>query len=52
MAYILLIGLGIIFSLFVMGLISLKTVESDGRIINADWLNDDEKFHFISRWGA
>ena len=52
MAYILLIGFGIIFTLFIIGAISLRTQESDGRIINADWLSDDEKFHLVSRWGA
>ena len=52
MTYIFFIGLGIIISLFIFGFISLKTWETEGRIINADWLDDDEKFHFISRWGA
>lgn len=52
MTYILLIGLGIIFTLLIFGFISLKTWESEGRIINASWLDDEEKFHIISRWGA
>ncbi|MEA3363429.1 MAG: hypothetical protein U9Q61_09230 [Thermodesulfobacteriota bacterium] len=52
MTYIVFIGLGITFSLLVFGAILLKCEESKGRIINADWLNDEEKFHFISRWGA
>ncbi len=52
MTYILLIGFGIIFSLLIFGFISLKTWESKGRIINADWLDDEEKFRIISRWGA
>ena len=52
MTYILFIGFAIIFSLFIFGFISLKTWESEGRMINADWLDDDEKFRLISRWGA
>ena len=52
MTYILFIGFGIIFSLLIFGFISLKTWESEGRIINANWLDDEEKFHLISRWGA
>lgn len=52
MTYVLFIGFGIIFSLLIFGSISLKTWESEGRIINADWLDDDEKFHLVSRWGA
>ncbi|MDX2493469.1 MAG: hypothetical protein QNK27_00710 [Desulfuromusa sp.] len=52
MTYILLIGFGIIFSLLLFGSISLKTCESEGRMINANWMDDKEKFHLISRWGA
>ncbi|MEA3545696.1 MAG: hypothetical protein U9R69_10840 [Thermodesulfobacteriota bacterium] len=52
MTYILFIGFGIVFSLLLFGFITLKTWESEGRIINADWLDADEKFHLISRWGA
>jgi len=52
MTYIVVIGLGIIFSLLLLGFFSLATCESEGRMINADWLETDDKFHFISRWGA
>ncbi|MCD6582099.1 MAG: hypothetical protein J7K90_09880 [Desulfuromusa sp.] len=52
MTYIFFIGFGIVFSLLIFGFISLKTWESEGRIINASWLDDDEKFRLISRWGA
>ncbi len=52
MSYILLTAIVILFSLLISGFISLKTWESEGRIINSEWLDDDEKFHFISRWGA
>ena len=26
--------------------------KNEGHIINAAWLNSEDKFHFISRWGA
>ena len=52
MTYTVLIGLGIIFSLLMLGFFSLERCESKGRIINVDWLDSEEKFHFISRWGA
>ncbi len=52
MTYIVLIGLGIIFSLMLLGLFSLERHESKRHIINADWLETEEKFHLISRWGA
>ena len=52
MTYIVFIGLGIIFSLLLLGFFSLATGEGEGRMINADWLDEEEKFHFISRWGA
>jgi len=52
MTYIVLIGLGIIFSLLILGFFSLERRESEGRMINVNWLENDEKFHFISRWGA
>jgi len=52
MTYIVVIGLGIIFSLLLLGFFSLATCESEGRMINADWLTTEEKFHLISRWGA
>ena len=52
MTYIVLIGLGIIFSLLILGFFSLDRCESEGRMINVDWLENEEKFHFISRWGA
>ena len=52
MTYMILIGFGIVFSLLLLGFLSLKRCESEGRMINADWLDTEEKFHFISRWGA
>ncbi len=50
MTYIVFIGLGIIISLLLIGFFSLATGE--GRMINAAWLDEEAKFHFISRWGA
>ena len=52
MTYFLMIGFGIIFSLLMLGFFSLERHESEGHIINADWLGAVEKFHLISRWGA
>jgi len=52
MTYIVLIGFGIGFSLLMLGFFSLERRESEGHIINADWLGTEEKFHLISRWGA
>jgi len=52
MTYIVLIGFGIVFSLLMLGFFSLERCESEGHIINADWLETKEKFHLISRWGA
>ncbi|MCF6265049.1 MAG: hypothetical protein L3J57_00705 [Desulfuromusa sp.] len=52
MTYFLLIGFGIIFALLILGFFSLERCESEGRMINADWLDYEEKFHLISRWGA
>ena len=46
------VGIGIVLSLFVLGLVSLRTGESEGRIIDSEWMDEAEKFHFISRWGA
>ncbi|WP_321367722.1 hypothetical protein [uncultured Desulfuromusa sp.] len=40
------------FGAFIIGLITLGSWEGEGRMVNADWLEADEKFHFISRWGA
>jgi len=52
MTYMILIGFGIVFSLLMLAFFSLERCESEGRIINVDWLDTEEKFHFISRWGA
>jgi len=40
------------FGAIILGLLILGHWEGEGRIINADWLEADEKFHLISRWGA
>lgn len=48
MTYIFLVAFGAM----IFGLITLGSREGKGRMVNADWLDDDEKFHFISRWGA
>lgn len=40
------------FGAIILGLLILGQWEGEGRIINADWLEADEKFHLISRWGA
>jgi capsular polysaccharide biosynthesis protein len=53
MIYILLLGfVVVIFSLMLSSFFSSKSWESDGRMINADWMATEEKFHFIARWGA
>jgi hypothetical protein len=40
------------FGAIILGLIILGSWEGEGRMINADWLDSEEKFHLISRWGA
>ncbi|MDA3903143.1 MAG: hypothetical protein PF441_06835 [Desulfuromusa sp.] len=52
MTYIVFIGLGIMFSLLMLGFFAMERCESEGRIVNAAWLSSEEKFHLISRWGA
>lgn len=52
MTYVVFIGFGIIFSMLMLGFFALERHESEGRIVNADWLSSEEKFHLISRWGA
>ncbi len=52
MTYILFATLGFISLLIILGAIRQKSWENDGRILNADWLDNDTKFHLISRWGA
>ncbi len=52
MTYMIPIGFGIVSLLLILGFLSLERGESEGRIINVDWLEAEEKFHFISRWGA
>lgn len=38
--------------LTVIGSIRLKIWEHHGRIVNANWLTDDERLRLMSRWGA
>jgi hypothetical protein len=53
MIYIFLLGfVVIVFSLMLSSFFSSKSWETDGRMINADWMASEEKFHFITRWGA
>ena len=52
MTYIFLAAVGIISFLVILGFITFGDWESKGRMVNANWLTDEEKFHFISRWGA
>ncbi len=40
------------FGAIILGLIILGNWEGEGRIINADWMNPEDKFRLISRWGA
>ena len=40
------------FGAIILGLIILGSWEGEGRMINADWLESEEKFRLISRWGA
>ena len=40
------------FAAIILGLIILGSWEGEGRMINADWLESEEKFRLISRWGA
>lgn len=34
------------------GLVKLDTCHSKSRILNADWLTEEDRFHIVSRWGA
>jgi len=40
------------FGAIIFGLITLGSADGKARMINADWLDSEEKFHLISRWGA
>jgi hypothetical protein len=44
------------FCLFVLsiavGAVNLQPWESSRHMINAEWLNDSDKFELIARWGA
>ena len=41
-----------VFGAIILGFVTLGNWEGEGRMINAEWLGAEEKFHFISRWGA
>ncbi|HMB16032.1 MAG TPA: hypothetical protein VKN62_06925 [Pelovirga sp.] len=38
--------------LTIIGSIRLKVWEQHGRIVNGNWITDDERLHLMSRWGA
>jgi hypothetical protein len=38
--------------LTIIGSIRLKTWEHRGRIVNGDWITDEDRLHLMSRWGA
>ncbi|MFK5927414.1 MAG: hypothetical protein QM483_12335 [Desulfuromusa sp.] len=40
------------FGMIILGFIIFGTWEGEGRMINAEWLESEDKFHLISRWGA
>jgi len=50
MTFSLIFGLSIV-ALALAGFIRTKIWESNGRIINAEWLNDEDRFKLITRWG-
>lgn len=52
MTYLFAIGACLLFILVLSGYLRLKTWESQGRVVNADWLDNDEKFKLLTRWGA
>ncbi len=52
MTYIFLAAMVMISLLIIFGFIKLENMGTNGRIINAEWLDDAEKFRIISRWGA
>ncbi|MCW8858391.1 MAG: hypothetical protein OQK50_03460 [Deltaproteobacteria bacterium] len=46
------IGFIIVALVVILGAIKQKNGEDNSRIVNASWLDSDDKFHLISRWGA
>lgn len=46
------IGFIIIALIITLGWLKQKHGEDNSRIVNASWMDTDDKFHFISRWGA
>lgn len=38
--------------LTIIGSVRLKIWEHHGRVVNGDWITDEERLHLMSRWGA
>ncbi len=52
MAWLLLFLVLTVIFLVVPSFLELNAEKNEEHIINAAWLNSEEKFHLISRWGA
>jgi len=52
MTFLLIIGVVLVVVLAIPRLANLDARRSKSRILNADWLDDEDKFRIISRWGA
>ena len=52
MTFLLIIGVVLVVVLAIPRLANIDARRSKSRILNADWLADEDKFRIISRWGA
>jgi hypothetical protein len=52
MAYLILASFVLIGVLTIIGSIRMRVWEHHGRVVNGDWITDDERLHLMSRWGA
>lgn len=46
------VGFIVVALVILMGALKQKNGEDKSRILNANWLDNTDKFHHISRWGA
>lgn len=52
MTILLFLSICAIVSVIVISCLSMQNRHGGARMINAEWMDPAEKFHFITRWGA
>jgi len=52
MGYLMLASFVMIAVLTIIGSVRMRVWEHHGRVVNGDWITDDERLHLMSRWGA